>query len=334
MNDGEWITLKQKIQKEEEIYQNYEEAFAIQSVSKKDVIKSAYDELENTNPKDIISFGYKWLDDKLSGIFPGQLILIGGETGTGKSTFTISIIYKCKKPTAVFALEERLEDYGKKALYFEIGKIRRQEGKKQYPWNAYIRGELKNQTNFLEYVAKAYDNLNQEYPFFQKIEKMATIDLIEKRLELLAFEGIKLVLIDHLHYFDLLAGKNNKTDYIEQIMIRLRLLAIKLKISIIIVAHYRKLNGNRPTMDSFKDSIAIVQNASTVINLWRNREEGMEEKDKYKTQFIIPKTRDLGGEGKIEVIFNPNNGEYELAEKWQLGVPVIETNHDFNKLDL
>jgi replicative DNA helicase len=327
------LTLRKKHAKEEQTFKEYKDAIGIESVSKKDVVMAGYDELMKTDAKDIISFGYHWLDIKLSGIFPGQLILVGGESGTGKSTFTISIIYKCKQPTAVFALEERLEDYGKKTLYFEIGKLRRQDGKKQYPWNAYIRGEINKDELFLEYVARAYENLNQKYPYFQKMGKMATIDLVEKRLELLAFEGIKLVLIDHLHYFDLLVGKNSKTDYIEQIMIRLRLLAIRLKISIIIVAHYRKLNGNRPTLDSFKDSIAIVQNASTVINLWRNREEGTIE-DKYKTQFIIPKSRDLGGEGKIDVIFNPSTGEYEKAEKWIAGVPVIENNYDINKLDL
>ena len=208
------------------------------------------------------------------------------------------------------------------------------EGKKNYPWNAFIRGELREYANFTEYVAKAYENLNQGYPLFQKMDTRATIDLIEQRLEILAIDGVKLILIDHLHYFDLMARDSSKADYIESIMIRLRLLAIRLKISIIIVAHYRKLNGNRPTMDSFKDSISIVQNASTVINIWRNREEGISEEDKFKTQFIIPKSRDIGGEGKIDVIFDPEKGEYKSPDVWTPGVPVVEDNHDLSRLDL
>lgn len=317
--------------------EDYKEAFEITSIAKKDVMMMAHDELKSTDPKDIIGYGYDWLDEKLSGIFPGNLVLVGGESGTGKSTFTISILYKCAKPSAVFALEERLEDYGKKALYFEIGRIRKAEGKKQYPWNAFVRGELNQYPQFTEYIAKAYEKLNQKFPYFQKVEKMVSIDLIEKRIELLTTEvmgGIKLVLIDHLHYFDLLAKDTSKADYIEQVMIRLKLLAQRKNIAIIIVAHYRKLNGNRPTLDSFKDSISIVQNASTVINLWRNREEGSDPKDRYKTQFVIPKSRDLGGEGKIDVIFNPESGEYERPEGWNFGVPVVENNHDVNSLDL
>lgn len=200
-----------------------------------------------------------------------------------------------------------------------------------------MRGELNSHPQFTEYVAKAYEKLSQKYPLFQEINAMVNIDLIEKRIELLAFEGIKLILIDHLHSFDLAAGKNSKADYIEQVMVRLGAIARKCKISIIIVAHYRKLNGNRPTMDSFKDSIAIVQNSTTVINLWRNREDGVDEKDRYKTQFMIPKSRDLGGEGTIEVTFDPISGRYQQFDKWGLGVPVVEENKnilDLNKLEL
>lgn len=327
----------EKTKTKEEQLQTFQEAVAIQSISKKDVIRTAYEEIQNTNPKDIIGFGYKWLDEKISGIFPGQLIIIGGETGTGKSTFTIGILYKCKKPSAVFALEERLEDYGKKALYFEIGKVRRADGKKQYPWNEYVRGELNGTQLFDDYVARAYENLNQDNPLFQKIDKIANIDLIEKRIDYLSFKGIKLFLIDHLHCFDLQSKNSSKTDYIEQVMVRLRLLAIRLGVSIIIVAHYRKLNGNRPTLDSFKDSIAIVQNASVVINIWRNREEGIEDSEKYKTQFIIPKSRDLGGEGRIDVVWNKDTSEYQEEMEWKLGVPVVDENknyQDVSKLDL
>jgi len=311
-----------------------EKALDIQSISKAKVIHLAYDELMATKPEEIISYGYQWLDDKLSGIFPGQLVLVGGESGVGKSLFVIGIVYKCKKPTAVFVLEERLEDYGKKALYFEIGKIRKSESKKQYPWNAYVRGELNGDPQFQEFVARAHENMKGDYPKFQKMDGMATIDVLEERLRQLSWLGIKLVLIDHLHYFDLMTKESSKADYIEHIMIRLRMAAIKFNLAIIIVAHYRKLNGNRPTLDSFKDSISIVQNASTVINIWRNREEGADEKEKYKTQFIIPKSRDLGGEGKIEVSFDPNTGEYVSPDQWKFGVPVVETNRDLSTLDL
>lgn len=333
------LKLKKQNHEGEKVSEKFSDALDIESVETREVFKRAFDEINNTKKEDIISYGYSWLDEKLSGIFPGQLILVGGESGTGKSTFTISVMYNCQKPTAVFALEERLEDYGKKAIYFEIGKIRHAEGKKQYPWNVFVRGELNNDPIFLDYIAKAYENFkDRKYPYFQKIDKRVTIELVEKRIEVLSImSGVKLFLIDHLHSFDLISGKNSKADFIEDVMVRLGSLARRLNVSILIVAHYRKLNGNRPTLDSFKDSISIVQNASTVINIWRNREEGISEEDRYKTQFIIAKTRDLGGEGKIDVMFNHHTGKYIESLEWKIGVPTIQDNKDYtdiNTLDL
>ena len=45
------------------------------------ILKLAEDELDNTKPEDVISFGYDWLDNKMTGIFKGELVVIGGESG-------------------------------------------------------------------------------------------------------------------------------------------------------------------------------------------------------------------------------------------------------------
>ena len=314
-----------------------EEATNIVSVPYKEVLNRSYDDLKRTNPEDVMTFGYDWLDNKLAGIFPGQLILIGGETGSGKTTFSTSIVCKQKCPTAIFALEDTLEEYGKKIMYFEMGKIRKLEGKLNYPYIAYLRGELNEKSEFEKDYAKAYEGLRRKYPLFQEIKNKIVWELIRERIKILAFQqGVKLILIDHLHYFDLLAHNVNKNDYIEQIIVDMKSVAKETGIGIILVAHYRKLNGNKPTLDSFKDSMAIAQNANTVINIWRNREQGITNDERFKTQMIISKTRVMGGEGIINVKFNPSRGEYDLdeEEKWRNGVPTRDENYNLNKLNV
>jgi len=308
-------------------------ATEIESVSFSDVILAGIDSVQNTKAEEIMDYGYSWLDDRLGGIFPGQVVLIGGESGTGKSTFSVGIVCRQKVPTAIFALEESLADYGKKALYFEIGKIRKKREEVNYPYTSYVRGDLNNQTNFIADMGEAYNNLKKEYPLFQNVKEAIIWEVVEKRIRLLSESGVKMILIDHLHYFDLLAKDSSKNDYIEKIMIKMARLAIETNIAIILVAHYRKLNGNKPTMDSFKDSMSIVQNSNTVINLWRNREQGVTDEEKYKTQIIINKSRIVGAEGSIEVFFNPASGLYESqGEFWANGVPIVENNVD--KLEL
>ena len=312
----------------------------IKSVTLSEVVEMSYQELMDTRPEDVISYGYDWLDSRLAGIFKGELILIGGESGTGKSTFATNIVYKASKTVkcAIFALEERLENYGKKAVYFAIGKIRKSEGKKNYPYNVYIRGELNHLPEFQKYYARAFDLLKNENVLFQKVEEKLSFDILKKRLEILHSQGVELILLDHLHYFDLLRGNNTKSDYIEEIMTDLHLLLNKTGLRLLLIAHYRKLNNTKPTLDSFKDSISIVQNADHVINIWRDREEKgdseMEKLLKYQTTFYIPKTRNINGEATITVTFNPDTYDYTDPKETSGGTYPAENFNNQNGLEI
>jgi len=295
----------------------------VEFISFTQVLSLGYESLMNTKKEEVISFGYEFLDERLTGIFPSELVVIGGESGTGKTTFATNIIYKASQKTkcTVFALEDRLHDYGIKALYFEIGKIRKSKGLKNYPWNVYRRGEKNLEQNFQEECGLAYENIKNENIEFAKVEEQIDIETLEKLIEDRTKNGTKLFLIDHLHYFDLTKeAKISKADYIEKFMVRLKTVQNKTGASILLVVHYKKLNGTKPTMDSFKDSISIVQNASYVISLWRDREN---DQQRYTTTFFIPKSRNPNGEGTISVEFNPDTNDYTTDDTWSMAQKIF-----------
>ncbi len=237
---------------------------------------------------------------------------------SGKSTFSTNIIYKAsqQRKCVVFALEDRLDDYAIKKLYFEIGKIRHERGQKNYKWNDY-RKNIISREQIQEELTKASENLKQNDIYFANVKQQMDIDLLEKLIEEQVNNGISLFLIDHLHYFNLLKGNANKSDYIESLMVRLKTLQNKTGARVILVVHYKKLDGKKPRLDSFKDSIAIVQNANYVINIWRERDR-VDELNRYKTTFYIPKSRNPNGEGIIEVEFDPDTNDYKSYQGWQL----------------
>lgn len=284
-----------------------------------EVIDRAVAELDATNPEDIVSFGYEWMDEKMTGIFPGDLILIGGESGTGKTTFATNILYKAsqKHRCAIFALEDRLNNYGINAVYFELGRVRKAKGMKNYPWNAYRRNEIED-TNYklLRETAVANLSAGKGNLYFADVKVQMDIDMLETAIKAEMELGTKLFLIDHLHYFDLSKGDNTKADYIEQLMVRLKGIQRLTGASIILVAHYRKMNGQKPTMDSFKDSISIVQNANYVINMWRDRslkgDSELEEEfeTRFDTKIMVPKSRNPNGEFTIDVRFDPDTNDF------------------------
>jgi len=283
------------------------------------ILKSSIEELNNLRPEDIVSFGYDWLDDKLTALFPGEIVVIGAESGSGKTTFATNIIYKASKnhKCAVFALEDRLPEYGMRALYFEIGKIRKQIGKdaKNYKWNDYRKNQIKD-PRYQEFLNQAEENLKNENILFADVKKQMNIDDLEKLIEEKTKEGYSLFLIDHLHYFDLMRGSSTKADYIEQIMVRLHTLLIKTGARLILIVHYKKLGGMKPGIDSFKDSASIFQNANYVINIWRDRTLNATQ---YITTFSVPKSRNPNGEGTIEVEFDPATNDYKPVKNWWFG---------------
>lgn len=296
------------------------EVKGIEFVSFSKVLLDGIEDLLTTNEKDVISFGYSWLDDKMTGIFKSELVVIGGESGSGKTTFAMNVVYKAslKHKCAVFALEDRLNDYAIIKLYFEIGKIRREEGKKNYPWNEYRKGVFKEDPQFLKYLDMAFTNQKNENIFMAKVDEQMNIETLEKAIEEKVADGFELFLVDHLHYFDLSKGESSKADYIEKVMVRLKTTLNKTGAKMLMVVHYKKLEGKKPTLDSFKDSISIVQNANYVINLWRER-YNIQDAMRYLTTFLIPKARNPNGEGMIEATFNPETNDYADVGSWQAG---------------
>lgn len=298
-------------------------------ISFSDVLGRAIDELDAIDPKDIASFGYSWMDDKMTGIFPGDLVLIGGESGTGKTTFATNIIYKAAKAhrCSIFALEDRLNNYGMTALYFELGRIRKVLGRKNYPWNSFRRNEIED-TNYKTLRDQAKESLlaGKSNVFFADVKVQMDIDMLEAAINEQMSLGTKLFLIDHLHYFDLSKGDSTKADYIEQLMVRLKGIQNRTGASIILVAHYRKMNGQKPTLDSFKDSIAIVHNSNYVVNLWRKRINLDDDEfgERFETKIMVPKSRNPNGEFTIDVLFDPDTNDF-TDPKTTYGTPTDET---------
>lgn len=299
------------------------------------VLTRAEEELDTTDPKTIVSFGYDFLDESLTGLFAGEMVVIGGESGTGKTTFATNIVYKASvhHKCAVFALEDRLHDYGIKALYFEMGRLRKKDGLKNYPWNAFRRNEITDE-NYKAYRTMAKESLKNENLFFGEAEKQMTIEILEKAITEQIAKGVTVFLIDHLHYFDLLRGDSSKADYVEQVMVRIKTIANKTGAKIILVVHYKKLEGKKPTLGSFKDSISIVQNANYVINLWRDRslDEGEEVMgERYETKLFVPKSRNPNGECTFTLNFDPDTNDYK-QQSVSYGTPQKDQENELKQI--
>jgi len=81
------------------------------------MVDNAVTELKNTKASDIVSLGYDWLDERLTGLFKGELLVVGGESGClhpntkiynpiDKTNFTVKDRCKRNEEFFVYALDD------------------------------------------------------------------------------------------------------------------------------------------------------------------------------------------------------------------------------------
>jgi replicative DNA helicase len=253
-----------------------------------ELLVEAMEENANANPDDLVTYGYDFLDEELGGILKGELVLIGGIAGTGKTTLALKIAEKAAKQgkkVVVITLEERAVERARKMILYHVNRIRRREGKFPIRMVDYLTGKIKLQQQEQIDAYNAIKSKNIEYLVTKKMLTVKDLDFIYKR-------NADLYVIDHLHYFGHLIEDRSKADSIEESMKAINNLTVNNSTRTLLIAHFQKIDeAKRPTMTNFKDSMSIPQIAKTVIMLWRNRGENATPEQQTITEFICPKNR-------------------------------------------
>ncbi|MHA1911996.1 MAG: DnaB-like helicase C-terminal domain-containing protein [Candidatus Kariarchaeaceae archaeon] len=309
--------LKKKYNKEHGI----EEESAYSLVSWTDLLNQGVEETKVADPSQVMDYGYSFLNDQLGGLFEGELLLVGGITGTGKTTLALKIAEKQAlkgKKVVVIALEERNITRARKATAYEINRQRARFKKPLLNMKDFLIGKDKpdeaEQLSAIEKIKN--DNLK-----YLTTKKQLTIDQLD---EIYEKEKADLYVVDHLHYFGLKEDRS-KADAIEKSMQHIKNLTVQNNARTILIAHFQKVDeSKKPTMTNFKDGISIAQTADTILMLWRDKAEG-EKETQYKTEFICPKNRIDQPAFTAHAVFDISTNEYQKTINLSYGTENSDT---------
>jgi len=175
------------------------------------------------------------LDDALKGFEPGELVVISGITGEGKSTLSRTLTVNFSKQNI-------------KALWFTYEEPPR-------------------------YFLKKFPELPVAYMPARLSDK--STDWIQGRIRVaVASKGINVVFVDHLHYLIDLMRTQNSSFEIGSIVRNLKKIALLYGIVIFLIAHTTKIKfDEEPGIGSVRDSSFIEQEADTVLYIWRKADE-------------------------------------------------------------
>lgn len=275
---------------ESKIYQLSENYTSDDPINTSFVLSEALSALQERMNKSLnqelqgVDTGFKQLNELSGGWQKGDLIIVAGRPGMGKTAFTLSLARNAavKGKTAVFFSLEMPTNQLMMRLISSEAEVEQEK----------IRRGTINQAE-LQQVTSKMDKLNKVNLFFDDTPGLSVMDFRKKVRKIKRDHGLDLVVIDYLQLMTVNmvegSGKiiSNREQQIAFISRSLKSIAKELEVPIIALAQLSRQAENRgsstkpskPMLSDLRESGSIEQDADMVIFLYREAYYDKEAKD-------------------------------------------------------
>ncbi len=273
------------------------------------------DELfQRDNPNEVtgIPTGFHDLDQKTSGLQPGDLIIVAGRPSMGKTAFSINIgenvALNTGLPVAIFSMEMGGAQLAMRMIG-SVGKLDQQK----------IRTGRLQDEDWLR-LTNAVGKLNDAPIHIDESGALTALELRARARRLHRQCGkLGLIIIDYLQLMSGSGGGENRATEISEISRSLKALAKELEVPVIALSQLnRSLEqrpNKRPVMSDLRESGAIEQDADVILFIYRDEVYNPDSQEKGTAEIIIGKQRN-GPIGTVRMTFV---GEYTRFENYAHG---------------
>jgi len=212
---------------------------------------------------DGLSTGFKDVDDRWMGMKPGNLILIPGRPGQGKTTFAMNICEhnaRQGESVLVFSLEMEAKELGDKTLA-SAGRI---------DFGRIMSGKM--QEDDWPKLSSAVHCLKGKKLFIDDRHSLTIAEMRARAYEIKREHGLSLIMID---YLQLMTSKgDNRENEVANLSRGLKGLAKELGIPIMAVAQLNRKceerKNKRPIPSDLRESGALEQDANIIAFVYRD----------------------------------------------------------------
>lgn len=254
--------------------------------------------------------GLTGLDDRLKGLQPGQLVVVGARPSMGKTVFGMTIAANLAKdgnPAMFFSLEMPREQIEQRLLARATG----------IPTDRQMDGLNDNDWSKMQDAARKLGKLPL---IIDDSGGLSLPDITSRARRAVRKHGVKVIVIDYLGLVRPDWRIPNKVHQIEEITNGLKQLAKNLKIPVVLLHQLSRAvearEDKRPQLSDLRDSGAIEQDADIVMFLYRQeyyleRETPQKKKGKMKKDNDYDEEADYmaqlaAAKGKAEIITAKN----------------------------
>lgn len=248
------------------------------------------------------------LDNTLSGLQDGNLVIIAARPSMGKSSLALNIatsLAKEKKTVAFFSLEMTKEELVQRVLFSEAKVASGDARKGQLGPEKWSR------------VVEAASTVNTMPLYFDDASVITVTDIRAKSRRLKASRGLDLIVVDYIQLMQGNSGDNRQQE-IAEISRNLKNLARELKVPIIALSQLNRAaearEDKRPRLGDLRESGAIEQDADIVMMIYRDDYYNPATEKPGVAEINIVKNRS-GSTGKVDLYFSKEYTQFTNYSK-------------------
>ena len=236
----------------------------------RDLLAQSLDHLEHLYEREEtitgVPTGYADLDERLAGLQPSNLVVVGARPAMGKTSFALGIVshaaMAATKPVLLFSLEMSHLELTQRLLCSEarVDATRMRNGRlldSDWPKISDAIGRLGDAPIFID------DNPN-----------VTVMDIRAKARRLMARQGLGLVVIDYLQLMTGRTRAENRQVEVSEISRGLKILARELNVPVIALSQLSRnlemRQDKRPVLADLRESGSIEQDADVVLFIYRD----------------------------------------------------------------
>lgn len=235
-----------------------------------DVMMTAYDDMvKNSLTKGTVTgipTGFNYLNNMTGGLHGGELIIVAGRPGMGKSSFAVNIAehaaIKENIPVAIFNLEMSKSMIVNRIICSQA----------TVDSQAVRKGEF--QPEDWQSICAVIDKLSQAPIYIDDSSSITVSEIRAKCRRLKQTKNLGLVVIDYLQLMQGSGKNDNRQQEISNISRSLKVLAKELDVPVIALSQLSRSSESRgdkrPMLSDLRESGAIEQDADLVIFLYRD----------------------------------------------------------------
>jgi replicative DNA helicase len=250
--------------------------------------------------------GFLALDQLTTGFRPGDLVVVAGRTGVGKTGFMLSIAvnlaFKMEVPVAIFSLETSKFQLVLRMLSILSGVSLRDLR------TGFLSDEVWSD------VVLVGTELAQSPIYIEDSPRLTIAELREKSKRLREEKGVEVIFVDYLQLLRVPLGRTTRQEEIADISRELKDIAKELNIPVVALAQLsrqvEKRKDKRPQLVDLRDSGQMEEVADMVLFIHRPSAYKLSSQREEVAEIIVAKQRQ-GSTGIVKLVFDKETTEFE-----------------------